>query len=383
MNARFSALVLLGVAFAGQAGAGERECAASAAEAARSAHQARLDVERARVQAEATASWETGVKPAAEACLVRVVAAERRACAARVEAFLISVDRSRARLPAGAESIPTECGPRSAAFPATAVPIEFPARSEAETLAKNLRKPVAVASGAPAPAAPVDARASFEAAAQAARLESIERLEALIGVTGVEGDPKAEMLLRLGDLYFAEGVYQADLEDRGCAANAPCAHPARITSAPWLEKASLIFKTILVDHPQFARADEATYLLGLAAARLGHDVESAELFARVVKLYPESRYVPDAYLALGDYYYATSNPYKALMAYQKAATFREHGRRAYALYRLGGCYEAVGEHALAVDALTKAVEAAGHAGQAEVAAAAGAELTKLAGAATP
>ena len=42
-------------------------------------------------------------------------------------------------------------------------------------------------------------------------------------------------------------------------------------------------------------------------------------FTKLVRNYPQSRYTPDAYVMIGEYYFDNNNAYKALLAYQKAS----------------------------------------------------------------
>jgi hypothetical protein len=66
-------------------------------------------------------------------------------------------------------------------------------------------------------------------------------------------------------------------------------------------------------------------------------------FTRLVKTYPESAKIPDAYVLIGEYWFEENQAYKALTAYQKAAAFKNHDKYAFANYKLAWCYFNVGD----------------------------------------
>lgn len=214
----------------------------------------------------------------------------------------------------------------------------------------------------------------LEEAAHGARLESIERLKELLKNSPVEGDTKAEMLLRLADLYFEEGrfLYQGEMEkyqeEYDKCFNTPKCEPDKVPqdhgpSASWQEKSIKLYRQILANYPQFVRADEATFYLGQALNEIANATgdakrrdESTVELTRLVKTYPESRFIPDAYLLIGEYYFDKNEAMKALMAYQRAAAFREFEKYAFANYKLAWCWYNVGEYGKSIETMKTVVD---------------------------
>jgi len=218
------------------------------------------------------------------------------------------------------------------------------------------------------------AQKEFEEKAHGARLESIDRLKQLLKDSPFEGDKKAEMLLRLADLYFEEGrfLYRGEMETYQAAFdtcfNTPNCKPDDISqehgpSSSWQEKSVKLYRQILTNYPQFARADEATFYLGQALGEVANamgdtkrrDEANVEL-TRLVKTYPESRFIPDAYLLIGEYYFEKNEAMKALMAYQRSASYRDYEKYAFANYKLAWCWYNVGEYGKAIDTMKTVVD---------------------------
>jgi tetratricopeptide (TPR) repeat protein len=191
--------------------------------------------------------------------------------------------------------------------------------------------------------------------AESKRLESIRFLKELLAEGTAEGERKAEMMLRLADLYFQQGraiflreMWLFDQEvDRcfnieGCDIEAVEADTAE--SRDWQLKAIRLYEHILEHYPRYARADEATYYLASALGDIGRAEEGNDYFKRLVKLFPDSHFVPDAFVQIGEYYFDHDNAYKALLAYKKATAYREHDKYGFAMYKLAWCYYNVGEY---------------------------------------
>lgn len=178
----------------------------------------------------------------------------------------------------------------------------------------------------------------------------------------LKGEQKAEMMLRLADLYFQEGrdiyflemkgyekQFDACFEDESC--DSTKLEPDNDESEKWQGKSIKLYRQILDNYPTFARADEATFYLAQALQDTDDAKSALSEYTRLVKTYPESPYVADAYVQIGEYYFDNNNAYKALLAYQKATAFKNSEKYAFALYKLGWCYYNVGEYGKAIDTM--------------------------------
>ena len=119
--------------------------------------------------------------------------------------------------------------------------------------------------------------------------------------------------------------------------------------------AAATLRTLVHDYPRYSKADKALLLLGRAEAALGNEAESNKAYKDLVKTYPESEFVPDAYTAMGEHYFTHNNAFKALQNYKRAAQFKDSAPYPFALYKMAWCYFNVGEHATAISTMKELV----------------------------
>jgi len=199
------------------------------------------------------------------------------------------------------------------------------------------------------------------------RQESMDHLKRLLREGTAQGETKAQMLLRLADLYFEEGrdlrmaeeekfqkIFDACFNDDTCNSENLQADYTKSTS--WQNKSIKLYQQILSNYPQYQRADEATFYLASALQEIGKRDKAVKEFTRLVRTYPESRLVSDAYVMIGEYYFDNNNAYKALVAYRKAASFgRDSEKYAFSMYKLAWCYYNVGEYGKSIDTMKAVV----------------------------
>jgi tetratricopeptide (TPR) repeat protein len=183
-----------------------------------------------------------------------------------------------------------------------------------------------------------------------------EQIESLRKIVSLSGDPteQASVLLRLGELYFEESRFlqreaklQNDEQLRAKALENRRAAVEQLTK-------------IIQGYPTFAQSDEALLFLGNLLMEDGQDKKALVAYKRLLEKYPRSRYVPDAYLALGEYFFTNAKGQRkelerALQAYQKAAEFTESRSYLFALYMQGWCHFNLGDYAAAKEHFKKVV----------------------------
>lgn len=216
----------------------------------------------------------------------------------------------------------------------------------------------------------VAASAAFDEAIEATNLEAIDRLKAI--VAKAEGPQKAELLLRLGELYVEQARLLRSREvaqlikdkdacfDRpGCVVDAIVEDTYFAGSRGWFEKSAKVYQAILAGYPQFERADEASYYLAASLTELGRRDDANTELTRFVRTWPQSRLLPDGYLLIGEYQFDKGEAFRAMNAYQRAAAFKDWDKWAFASYKLAWCYYNVGSMEDAVGTMRAVVRATG------------------------
>jgi tetratricopeptide (TPR) repeat protein len=206
----------------------------------------------------------------------------------------------------------------------------------------------------------------YQRLAEEKRFESISRLKALLR-DSPEGDRKAEMMLRLADLYFEQGqlLYFQALEKHqkyfddcfNTVENTDdcIPDPDQSDAYGWYAKSVKLYEAILRGYPRYAKADQATYFLGTTHLERQERERGLAAFKKLVKLYPSSSWVPDAYILIGEYYFDNNDAFPALRAYLKASAYTEHPRYGFAMYKLGWSYYNVEEYGKAIDTMKRVV----------------------------
>jgi cellulose synthase operon protein C len=205
------------------------------------------------------------------------------------------------------------------------------------------------------------------------RREQIESLKKIIELSPDQKE-QPSLLFRLADLYWEESRYyffEAARKDddliRALAAHDKAAEAQARAQKEQLtgqrdvyaKKAIDTYTEIVQRYKDFERTDEVLYFLGYNLMEMGEERKALVAYNRLVEKFPKSKYLPDAYLAFGEYYFNNSRAKreflaKALENYKKAAAYVDSAVYAFALYKEGWCYFNLADYGKAMD-LWKAV----------------------------
>ncbi len=206
-------------------------------------------------------------------------------------------------------------------------------------------------------------REALDAEVTAAREDAIVRLTALLRSGVGDDDTRAEMVMRLAELHAesARALALEELSQHGeafdrCFDTPGCAPEAlkadHRASTAQLDRSTGLYRKLLGERPDFARADEATYLLAqgllMRADLVGDGAardEALRELTRLVRTWPSTEHTSDAFLLLGELYFDRGDVLKALPAYQRAAADATFAQRDFARYKLAWCQYNVGEFA--------------------------------------
>lgn len=201
--------------------------------------------------------------------------------------------------------------------------------------------------------------ASFAKKREAVKQEiadtQIEQLKRLLKATDPSHADYPDLLFRLCDhflekkAYFEnqvgalyEEIYNLEEKNQKSKADALKAKQAKFENQAKeaSEQAVKLYK-VLVTSPQlgkFKRLDEALYFYAFELGQLKRESEMKEAYIRLIQDFPNSQYIPNAYLSFADYYFGQNKIGDALQLYEKVITFKDSPVYAYALYKMAWCH---------------------------------------------
>ena len=195
-----------------------------------------------------------------------------------------------------------------------------------------------------------------EAVAQEIADKQIGMLKRLLQATEPSDAEYPDLLFRLADhfldkkAYFDrqsgalyEKIYAAESSGKKAEANQLKQQQKRFEKESQAASAEAVkVYQVLVTRPQFAkykRIDEAMYFYAFELGQLKREAEMKEAYLRLIREYPTSKYIPNAYLSFADYFFGQNQIGEALQLYQKIVDgYKDSPVYAYALYKMAWCY---------------------------------------------
>lgn len=183
---------------------------------------------------------------------------------------------------------------------------------------------------------------------------------------------KPDLLLQLSEFYWEKEQYLYDGEmerlDQAWAAYDAAKAKGRAPAEPeadhreserYRRLAMGIYDRLLTQYPKYARRDEVLFLLGYNLNDLNRGKEAIARYAQLIREFPHSRFVPDAYVQLGNYWFNHDQLAAARGNYEKALRTDVPKIHSYALYKLAWCDYNAGAFDQALAKLHQVVDFAG------------------------
>lgn len=204
-------------------------------------------------------------------------------------------------------------------------------------------------------------------AADAKRDEAIEELKKLI--PKAPASRKSEMIFRLAELYWEKSKYQYSLEmeeyegayrewnEQGARGDPP-KREAFLRQSELIKQSALkLYERVLAEYPTYERNDEVLFYLGYNEYEAGNYDKAVDHYWTLIKQFPKSTLVPDAYLQLGEHFFNNNKVLKARTAYEHALDTDEGRVSNYARYKLAWCDYNVQEFANGIVKLKTVIDA--------------------------
>lgn len=197
------------------------------------------------------------------------------------------------------------------------------------------------------------------------RLEAIETFENFVERYPNRKGYTPDALFRLAELYFekanddylvADEEYQVEIAryEEGKRPEMP-EQPNRDYSKP-----IAVFERLIDDWPDYRMLDGAYYLLAYSEMQMGNPERARDLFIQLVEERPDSDFVAEAYVRIGEYYFDYSDGpeglRKARAAYEKAMEYEDSKFYDKALYKLAWTYYRLDQFERAIGEFKRLVE---------------------------
>jgi tetratricopeptide (TPR) repeat protein len=186
-------------------------------------------------------------------------------------------------------------------------------------------------------------------------LNEVQILERLIQNTPVTNPRRPDVLLRAAEAYFElqqdstrraraldEPIFQAQGKKNQARVKALQQQQAALEkeTGRWRQEALRKYAILVRDHKNYPRMDEVLFSLAFGLEETGQFERAREVYYRLIKEHPKSRFIPNAYLAFAEYYFAQGQMADALKFYQKvnATPPEQNTVYGYALYKQAWCY---------------------------------------------
>ena len=229
-------------------------------------------------------------------------------------------------------------------------------RSESSDLYMSRRPSSQTSAGTPAELEKMIQDKERQAARK--RDEAIRLLEQFLK-DHAKGPGAAEALFKLGELYWEDARRRfVDANIRYSVARERCQGKRDKTGARTqgsgcaavgappnldLSRAQNVYRRLLKEHPGYPKEDVVLYLLAFSLREestedaASGETESIALYQRLIKEYPESRLVPDAWMAIGEHVFAQQDFKGALPAYAHVLEHPDSPVYELALFKSAWC----------------------------------------------
>jgi tetratricopeptide (TPR) repeat protein len=190
-----------------------------------------------------------------------------------------------------------------------------------------------------------------EAEVTAARREAIGLLEAYLR-DSPHSKEQAEALYKLAELYWEESkaVYLEKMgayQEAVTACHNDHANCPRVPHKPPvvdLTQAQAVYQRLINNYPKFRKIDTVIYLYAFSLRDQGKTGESIKYFQILLDKYPRTRYIADAWMAIGEYrFYEQQNYKSSLEAYEKVLQHPKSTLYDLALFKTAWCYWKLGD----------------------------------------
>ena len=184
---------------------------------------------------------------------------------------------------------------------------------------------------------------SLEVLERDRRLDAIAALEEFLRKYPNKKVYTPDVIYRLAELFFEKANDDYLVADENFQEQQELYDMGRIADPPQppernYDRSVALFQRLITDFPDYRYVDGAYYLLGFCHVRMGQDAEARQAFVDLIRVRPDSKFVPESWVRIGEYHFDYNELDKAIAAYSNALNYPENTFYDKALYKLAWAY---------------------------------------------
>ncbi|MDP7040807.1 MAG: tetratricopeptide repeat protein [Myxococcota bacterium] len=193
------------------------------------------------------------------------------------------------------------------------------------------------------------------------RIEAIAKFESFISRYPGDGRYTPDAMFRLSELYYersydnyfqARQIYEKAIEKWDVDSDDPEPEEPLVEYADTIE----MMQRLVDVFPAYHLADGAYYLLGYCLGEMGEEDRSVKVFEALLERHAESRFAPEVWMRVGEYYFNTNDLKPALSAYKNVVGYPDSPFYDKAMYKLAWTHYRLADPEFAPAEFQKAIE---------------------------
>ena len=216
-------------------------------------------------------------------------------------------------------------------------------------------------------------KAQIRARAWGLLQKEVQVLERLVQNTPKNEPRRPEILLRQAETQFEmqqvlnakarsydESIYKARQQKNAAQVQKLSAEQKQAEQELTKTRKETIrtYAMLVQDHPKFPRMDEVLFSLAFGLEELKQFDQARQVYHRLIKGYPQSPFIPHAYLSFAEYYFSKGEMKPALQFYDKVIEYPEDKNPVYgyALYKAAWAYYNVDDFKKSLQKFVEVIE---------------------------
>lgn len=200
----------------------------------------------------------------------------------------------------------------------------------------------------------------------------IGKLQRLIRITEDTDAEKPDLMFRLAELFAEKQRYYTfragEMDEKIGAARSPSQKQQYVSEKKgyedqeryWLLEAVKVYIEI-VNSPKFkkyGKMDEVLFYLAYMLQQVRREEQARVFFQRLIKDHPSSKFIPDAYMSFGVYYFQTGDMDSARKIFDRVTQFKESRVYGYAMFLKAWCWYNLSQYKKSLETFEQVIEIA-------------------------